>query len=235
MTNMIPRKQLLLAVITAVSALPLCAAEMTKEQTFAKIDQVAKGFRGFSANIQTVQHMNAIHEDDAQSGTILVKRPHPKDLHIKVSIDAPEKKVAVATSKIVQVYYPSSAEIQEMEVGQRRSLLDMILTLGFGGTSKELQADYDVTLGGTETVAGESATSLQLIPRSKDMLDQWKRIDLWISDRTGYAVQQKFYEAGNDYMLITYTSVQPRADLPDSDFVLNVPKGTKKEPLNKKK
>jgi outer membrane lipoprotein-sorting protein len=122
-----------------------------------------------------------------------------------------------------------------MEVGQRRSLLDMILTLGFGGTSKELQADYDVTLGGTETVAGESATSLQLIPRSKDMLDQWKRIDLWISDRTGYAVQQKFYEAGNDYMLITYTSVQPRADLPDSDFVLNVPKGTKKEPLNKKK
>ena len=61
----------------------------------------------------------------------------------------------------------------------------MILTLGFGGSSKELQDAYTVTLGGTETIAGESATRLELIPKSKDLLEQWRKIDLWVSDKTG--------------------------------------------------
>ena len=66
------------------------------------------------------------------------------------------------------------------------------------------------------------------------MLQQWKNIDLWISDKSGYTVQQKFYEHGRDYTLITYTSVQFNPEIPDSKFNLDVPKGTKREPLNKK-
>lgn len=84
-------------------------------------------------------------------------------------------------------------------------------------------------------MAGESTTRLELIPKSKDMLEQWKKIDLWISDTSGNAVQQKFYERGMDYTLITYTNVQPKSDIPDSVFKLDVPKGTKREPLNRKR
>jgi outer membrane lipoprotein-sorting protein len=155
-----------------------------------------------------------------------------KEPHVKISFEKPERKVAYADGNKVDVYYPSSQQTQEYKLGHKKSFVDMILTLGFGGTSKELQKDYQVTLGGTETVAGESATRLELIPTSKDMLEQWVKIDLWISDKSGYAVQQKFYERGKDYTLITYTNVQPKSDIADSEFVL--PKA-KKEQLNKKK
>jgi outer membrane lipoprotein-sorting protein len=228
-------KQVLRGAIALMAALPLPAADPTLDQTLAKMDQAALHFKGLSANLQSVQHMDAIHEDDSQTGTILVKRSNRKDLHVKISIEKPEPKTAVADGTKLQVYYPSSAEVQEMAIGQKRSLVGMILTLGFGGTSKELRSDYQVTLGGTETVAGESATRLTLIPKSDEMLAQWKQIDLWISDKSGYAVQQKFYERGKDYTVITYTSVQPKPDIPDSAFDLVVPKGTKKVPLNKKK
>jgi outer membrane lipoprotein-sorting protein len=235
MTNLRSRRPLLLAAMAALSAFPMAAAGLTLDAALAKIDQAAKSFKGLSASIQTVQHMEAIHEDDSQSGTILVKRAGHGDLHLKVSIDQPEKKIAVSDGKKVRVYYPSSGEIQEKDLGQSRSMLDMILALGFGGSAKELQADYTVSLGGPATLGGEAATRLQLIPKLKDMLEQWKKIDLWISDKTGYAIQQKFYEAGDDYMLITYSNVQPKTDLPDSDFNLNAPKGTKKEHIDKKR
>jgi len=236
MTNMISRR-LSPVVLTAVAAAlgTLSAADVKRDQALAKMDEAAAHFRGLEANIEIVHHMDVIHEDDSQSGTILVKRPNRKDLHVKVSIHNSEQKIAVADRKHAIVYYPSSGDEQQVNMEQKGSMVDMILTLGFGGTSKELLADYDVTLGGTETVAGQSATLLQLIPKSQQMKDQWKKIDLWISDQTGYAVQQKFYEAGKDYNLITYTNVRPRADIPDSAFDLNVPKGTKKEQLNKKK
>jgi len=236
MTDMIPRKRLPVALFAIAATLGvLSAADITRDQALAKMDEAAGRFKGLEANIQIVHHMEVIHEDDTQSGTILVKRPNRKDLHVKVSIDKPEPKIAVANKKEATVYYPSSGEEQSVNMEQKGSMVDMILTLGFGGTSQELLADYDVTLGGTQSVAGQSATLLQLIPKSQQMKDQWKKIDLWISDQTGYAVQQKFYEAGKDYNLITYANVQPRADIADSAFNLNVPKGAKKDQLNKKK
>lgn len=218
----------------AAAGLPVWAADAKLDQTLARMDQAAARFKALSAKVEYVQHMEAIHEDDAQTGTILVKRAHPKELHVKIAIEKPDPKVAVADGNKVDVYYPRSGEIQELALGHRRSLVDMILTLGFGGSSKELQEAYTVTLGGTETVAGESATRLELIPKSKDLLEQWRKIDLWVSDKTGSALQQKFYERGKDYTLITYSAAQQNPEIPESAFKLDVPKGTVKKPLNKK-
>jgi len=233
MTFMDWKRQLLCAAVAAMAALPISAADPTLDQTLAKMDQIASRFKGLSAKVEYVQHMEAIHEDDSQTGTILVKRANRNSLHVKISIEKPEPKVAVADGSKVEAYYPSSGEIQTYSLGAKKSLVSMILTLGFGGSSKELQAAYDVKLGGVDTVAGESATRLALVPKSKDLKDQWSKIDLWISDKTGYAVQQKFYERGMDYTQITYTGVQPRPDIPDTDFLL--PKGIPKETLNKNK
>lgn len=220
------------AVAATGMAYPAAAAGLSLAETLAKMDQAATGFKGLSANVQYVTHTEVIHEDDAQSGTILVKRPKPKDLHVKLSIEKPEPKIAVADGNKVDVYYPRSGESQRLELGHRRSLVDMILALGFGGTSRELQNDYSVALVGPESVAGESTTELELVPKSPDMLAQWKKIDLWISDKSGYTVRQKFYEPGGDYTLITYTNVRLNPEIPDSEF--KSPKGTKREILNKK-
>jgi outer membrane lipoprotein-sorting protein len=233
MTPMHWNKYALSAAIAAIAALPVSAADPTLDQTLARMDQVSNHFKGLSANVEYVQHMEAIHEDDGQSGTILVKRASRNNLHVKTSIEKPEKKIAVADGNKVEVYYQASGEIQTASLGAKKSLVSMILMLGFGGSSKELQAAYVVTLGAVETVGGESATRLELVPKAKEMKDQWSKIDLWISNKTGYAVQQKFYERGKDYTQITYTGVQERANIPDSEF--DLPKGIPKQPLNKKK
>lgn len=138
--------KLLCVAVAMAAALPISAANATLEQTLAKMDQVATRFKGISANVQYMQHMDAIHEDDLQSGTILVKRANRKDLHVKISIEKPDAKVAVTDGNKVNVYYPRSGEVQVLTLGHRRSLVDMILTLGFGGGSKEMQDAYQVSL-----------------------------------------------------------------------------------------
>lgn len=220
------------AVLTAPRG--AAAADRSLAETLARMDEAAAKFKALSASVAYVSHMEAIHEDDSESGTILVKRPRPKDLHVKIAIEKPDPKVAVTDGGKVEVYYPRNGEVQKIELGHRRSLVDMILALGFGGTARELQSAYAVKLGGAEAVAGESATRLELTPKSPDMLAEWKRIDLWISDKTGYTLQQKFYDRGKDYTLITYTGMRLNLKIPDADFKLDVPKGTKRETLNKK-
>jgi outer membrane lipoprotein-sorting protein len=180
--------------------------------------------------------MEVIHEEDVETGTIKVKRQKPKELLVRMDIQGTNPKQAVVNGGKAQVYYPNNpGEIQELELGKKKSLVDQYLALGFGGSSSDLRAAYVVKPGGEETVAGEATTRLELTPRSSELLDAWKRIDLWISDKGGYAVQQKLYEKGKDYILITYTNIELNPTIPDSAFHLDVPKGTKKEILLRKK
>ena len=220
--------------VLCAAVVPGLAADAKLTEALARMDKVSANFRSLSADMQVVSHMEQINEDDSQSGSILVKRPKPKDLHVKLTISRPEEKVAVTDGSKVDVYYPRSGEQQKLELGHKKTLVDMIHTLGFGGGSRELQSAYDVKLGGTETVAGESTTRLELTPKSPDLLEQWKKIELWISDKEGYTAQQKFYEVAKSYMLITYSKVHLNPDIPDSAFKLEVPKGTKRANLNKK-
>jgi outer membrane lipoprotein-sorting protein len=113
--------------------------------------------------------------------------------------------------------------------------VDQIMALGFGETSSDLRAAYVVKLGGEETLAGEAATRLELTPKSSELLDSYKRIDLWISDKGGYAVQQKLYEKAKDYLLITYANIELNPTIADSVFHLDVPKGTKTDVVIRKK
>ena len=52
---------------------------------------------------------------------------------------------------------------------------------------------------------------------------------LWISDATGYPVQQKFFQSGGDYHFVTYSDLKINPDLPDSALKLKLPKGVKRE------
>jgi outer membrane lipoprotein-sorting protein len=235
-TQYIRRYGRALALMSAAAAVALsgAAAGRSLEETLAKMDEAAARFKGFSANVQHVHHMDAIHEDETDIGTILVKRPKAKDLHVRIEFVTPDPKVAITDGSKVDVYYPRSGEVDRVDLGRHRSLMDMFVAQGFGGTSRDLERDYSVKLGGAETVAGESATRLELIPKAPEMLEQWKRVDLWISDKTGNTLQQKLYENGKDYHLITYTNIKLNPEIPDSAFKLEVPKGTKRETLIKK-
>ncbi|MGA2196047.1 MAG: outer-membrane lipoprotein carrier protein LolA [Bryobacteraceae bacterium] len=203
---------------------------------FARIDAAASRFKGLAANIRRVDHEEVIHEEDVETGTIKVKRQRPKELLVRMDIQGTNPKQAVVNGSKVQVYYPNNpGEIQVLELGKKKSLVDQYMALGFGGSSNDLRAAYVINLGGPETVAGEATTRLELTPKSSELLDQWKRIDLWISDKGGYAAQQKFYEKARNYILITYTNVELNPTIPDSVFHLDVPKGTKQEILLRKK
>ena len=199
------------------------------EATFARMDEAAAGFRSMSADLRKVSHTAVINEDTIDIGVILVKRPKPRDMRMLVDIKQPDPKTAVIQGHKAEIYYPKIQTVQEFDLGKNRAMIDEFLLLGFGSSSKELQAAYSVKLGGQETVAGQKTTRIDLLPKSPDVLAHLKSVELWISDETGGPVQQKFHMTGGDYSLATYTNVKQNPDLPDSSMRLNLPKGVKRE------
>jgi outer membrane lipoprotein carrier protein len=214
--------------LLATSLVPLPAAD-TLSQVLARIDSAGASFRSMTAQLKRVSHTAVINEDNTDTGTMRLKRVGPRDTRMRVDFTQPDPKTVTLDGNTFDIYLPKIKTVQEYDVGKNRALLDQFLLLGFGASSKELLKAYEITLVGPETINGEPAQHLSLIPKSKEVLQHLKQVDLWISDRTGYPVQQKLFFPGGDYMLVTYSDLKVNPSLRDSDLKLKLPSGVKYE------
>jgi len=218
---------------TAILALVLTAPAWAGSQSgldslLDRIDKAAAAFRGMSAHVRRVAHTAVINEDDVDSGTILVKRPHPRDLRMLIEVTEPARKTVSFEDHKVEIYYPKLQTVEEYDVGKSRELVDQFFLLGFGTSRADLLASYTLRLGGPQTVNGQKTECLELIPKSKEVLEHLTRFEMWVG-ADGYPVQQKFYLPGGDYQLATYSDIKINPGLPDSALKLRLPKNVKRE------
>jgi len=196
----------------------------TLDQALARMDQNSLIFKSVKATMRRLSHNDVIKEDDVSTGSFAMKRSK-RDVQVLLELTAPDQKSVAVSGTKVEIFLPNMKTVEEYDFGKSA---DKYLALGFGASGKELKADYSLRALGADPVNGQKAMRLELIPKSKEVLQQLPKIELWISESSGYPIQQKLYLTGGDYMLVTYSDVVINPSLPDSAFKLNLPKGVKR-------
>jgi outer membrane lipoprotein-sorting protein len=201
-------------------------ADTSLQAVFNRMDQASVKFKGLKADMRKLAHTAVINEDSVDTGTIIVRLPKPHDFRVLIDFQLPDHYQLMIAGTKLQIYHPKQQTVQEIDLGKNhKAQVEEFLLMGFGSNSRDLNAGYTVTLGGPDAVAGEPATRIELIPKSKDIAKMYPKFELWISDQTGISIQQKMYEQGGDYSLATYTKMQTNINIPESDVRLNLPKG----------
>ena len=221
------RAQAAILLILTSALVAATANPESLENVLARMDRAAASFKDLSADVRWVQHTAAINLDAVDTGTILLKRSK-HDIRMRVEFTAPDRKSLALQGHKLEIYYPNTNTVEEYDTGKYREMLEQFLLIGFGTSGKELASAYTMKVLGSETVAGQPATHLELIPKSAEMLKNLKKLEMWISDNNVYPVQQKFYLPGGDYRLVTYTNVKINIGLPDADLRLKLPKDVKR-------
>lgn len=197
-----------------------------------KMDAIAAQFKSMTAKVKRTAHVEVINDDDTSTGTMAVKRAKANEIQMITEVLEPDPRTVSYQGRKLEIYNPKIQIVQEFDVGKNK-VLEQFFLLGFGTPRKELERDYSMKLVGAEAVGGQKASRLELTPKSAQMLQHIKRVELWISDATGYPVQQKFHQSGGDYNLVTYSDVRINPDLSDAALKLKLPKGVKREIMSK--
>jgi outer membrane lipoprotein-sorting protein len=219
---------------TAILGIALSAPAWSKPAgdvaaVLERIDRAGAAFKGLSAHLRRVSHTAVMPDDDnVDSGTILLKRSHAKDLKMLINFTEPDAKAVEFQDHTVQIYYPKMKTVDIFDVGKSKDLLEQFFLLGFGTSRTDLEAHYNLRLVGLDTLGGQKTEVLELIPKSKEVLQYLTKLEMWVAEN-GYPVQQKFYLKGGDYQLATYSDMRINPDLPDSALKLKLPKGVKPE------
>jgi outer membrane lipoprotein-sorting protein len=190
------------------------------------MDKTAQQFKSVTADLNRTVHTAVINDDALDTGTIKVKREKSRETRYLMDLTKPDPKTVVYDGATARVYYPRIKTVQVYDVGGRRASVDQFLLLGFGSTSAELKSAYDVSWVGAEKIDGQQTSHIQLIPKSKDVLQRIKKAELWMSDATGLPVRERFTTSSTgDFMLFNYTNVKFNPPLSDNSLKLNLPKG----------
>jgi outer membrane lipoprotein-sorting protein len=197
----------------------------------AKMDLTAQSLKSFSADMSEVDHTAIVNDDAKTGGVFRMRRVKPGDTRLLIDYKGVDARTISFEGGKVQIFYPKINTVQVYQVGDKRSLIDQFLLLGFGATIGELKGSYDVSWLGAEAITGVTpqaapASHLKLIPKSAEVLRQIKQVDLWVNEASGLPVQQKFLTSNSgDYKLVTYSNEKQNPALSDKDLKLNLPKG----------
>jgi len=212
------------------------ASADTLDGSLNRLDRAGSQFKGMAANFVNVKHTAIVNEDSKSNGTIKIKKikrtPPPDDILGLLDFTAPDKRVVGLTGKTVQIYLPNIKTVQEVDLGKHKVWVEQFFLFGFGTSRSDLEAAYNVTLGGPETIGSEPTTRLVMTSKNKEVARQLSKFELWVSDKTGLPVQQKFYEPSGDFNVFTYSDMKT-PNLKDSELQLKVPSNVKRETLNK--
>lgn len=195
------------------------------DAVFARLDKSAQQFKAVAADIKRDVHTAIVNDDTIETGTIKVKR-EKGSTRMLIDFTGKDSKTVAFDGATVSIYYPKIKTVQIYDVGEKRSLIDQFLLLGFGSSSADLQAHYDVTWVGAENIDGKPASHIALVPKSKDVQMRLKKAELWIADGNGMPLQQRFLTStSGDATLVTYTNSKLNPVLTDGSLKLNYPKG----------
>lgn len=207
--------------VLAVAALGFAADPL--DAVFARMDATANTFKGMTADITNTQHNALVDDNDIKTGTIKILRVKGNEMHMLVSVKGPSgAQVYAVDGHDARAYNPNTNIVDVFDLASRQGLVNQFLLLGFGITSAEMKASYDVAYAGEDKVGGQSVSHLRLVPKSAETRHNLKQADLWFG-AAGLVVQQKLFYPDGDFWLITYSNMKPGV-IPEKDLELK-PKG----------
>lgn len=212
-----------IALLAAVMA-PLAAAEPL-EALLARMTKAAPSAISFSATVKQVDYTAILDESAESSGAIRLKRTRAGIIGV-MEYTSPSPYTAHFTGGSMQKFLPKANLLEIYDYGKYSKSVDQYLSLAFGVSGAELQKNYQIKWGGEETLGAARTTRLELIPKDKEALKLFAKIELWIPEGQTYAVQEKLYKAGGkDTLMWMYGDAKVNPSLPDSAFEFKAPAG----------
>jgi outer membrane lipoprotein-sorting protein len=195
----------------------------TLDNILKQMDTQAASFRSLSADLERTKVTVVVNDKSTETGKIQVR----SDAKMRIEVTEPDPRTILRDGDNFYIYNPKIHRVEEYNLGNKKSVVDQFLLLGFGTSGSSLKESYQITLQGEQTLDNSKVLLLELLPKTDEVKKQLSKIQLWLDESSWLPVQQQFFETGSgDYFIIRYRNITRNVHIPDNDFKPHWPHGT---------
>ncbi len=208
MPNLFVVSTLALGLIAATPVPQQPASAGNLQSTLAKLDAASAKFKNAQAdfNRDEFDHIDKSHT--ASTGSVYNIR-NGAAVEAGIKINGQAARIATYKNGILHDYNPKLNCYNVVDSSQNKARTEAFLTLGFGGSGKDLAAKWKITDLGPETVEGVKTEKLELISNDLTVRNNFAKVTLWMDLDRDISIKQQFLIAGTDDInTATYTHIR---------------------------
>jgi outer membrane lipoprotein-sorting protein len=201
------------------------------QKVISQLNTAAAKFVSAQADFVWDQYQVVVQDHDVQKGSIYIQRKKGVTrtaAYFTQQNGKDARKTVIYDNGEVDYYVPEIKQITIMRAGANKGQWESFLTLGFGGSGADLEANWKVSLQGTETIDGVSVAKLDLVPKQQSVLNMFAHVTIWIDPTRGISLKQIFYEPSGDNRTAAYTNILYNQPIKGDVFHINAAPGTTK-------
>jgi outer membrane lipoprotein-sorting protein len=212
------KRMLLVSVAVVCCAFPVTHAQSCDTaKVLAQMDAASAKFQSTQADFKWDVLQSVVNEHDVQSGTVHFER-HGDSTSMAAYIKQPAEKTVFFNGSTLTLLQPDIKQETLFSAGSNRGQYESFLTLGFGGSGKDLQSNWTVSCQGMESIDGIQTAKLDLKPKEQSVANMFSHVTVWIDPARSLGLKQIFYEPSGDNRTATYTGIKYNTKIPADIF-----------------
>ena len=201
--------------------IPQAAPAGNLQGTLAKLDAASAKFKSAQATFHKDDFTKLVGDHTASEGSRYFIR-NGAAVEAGIRIDGKNGRIATYKNGVLRDYNPGAANcFNTVDSSQSKGRTESFLTLGFGGSGKELSAAWTVTDDGPESIEGVKTEKLELVSKDQSVRNNFSRVILWMDLDRDISIKQQYFTAGTgDISTATFTKVRlnEKVDTAPFDF-----------------
>jgi len=194
------------------------------DKTLRQMDAASTQFRSAEANFKWDFYERVVKDTTSNTGTIYFLRKGAST-DMGAQIVAPAKKTIVYSGGSLQLYDLSIDQITNLSAGSNRGQYESFLTLGFGGSGKDLEKAWTITYQGTEAVQDGSntvqAAKLDLIPKDPGVKNMFTHVTIWVDPARAVTYKQFFETPSSDSRTAYFTNIRYNKSIDTKKYAIH--------------
>jgi outer membrane lipoprotein-sorting protein len=211
-------KHVIFLALLMFSARTVFAADDLKS-VIAQLNAAAAKFHSASAKLEQVNEMTEpIPDKDVMEGWVYTERKGNAvqlGIHLETENGRPAPRVITVKNGVFSMYEKLTNQVTTSKQGGK---IEGYLSLGFGGSGTDLEANWEVTYKGSETMDGVKVAKLDLVPKDPKALQFVRKVTMWIDPERGVSLKQFFDQGQGQSRTVTYTNIKLNQSLPGDAF-----------------
>jgi outer membrane lipoprotein-sorting protein len=213
----------LLLSATVLSSTPTMAFAQPKpghiDEILREMDAASARFKSAEADFRWDLFERVVKQTTSQSGTIYFIKD-AGNTQMGARIDSPAPKFLDFREGTLRIFDPGPDHLTTVSSKQNQAQIEAFLTLGFGGSGRDLAKAWTISDLGTESIDGVETAKLDLVPKDPGVHNNCTHIIIWVDVARGISLKQEFFMPSEDTRTSYYSNIRLNEKIDDKKYAI---------------
>ena len=172
-----------------------------------QMDAASLKFQSAEANFRWDLYERVVKQTTTQTGAIYFKKQGATTV-MGAKVMSPSIKIIEFRNGIVRLFDPGTDHLTIIDATKNKAQFESFLTVGFGGSGKDLAKAWTISDLGDEVIDGVQTAKLDLVAKDPAVRNNCTHMTIWVDPVRGVQLKQSLYMPSEDYRTAVYTDIK---------------------------